>query len=272
MERSKSTEPRIHEWLRSSMGAICAALLFVSFFPHPAHAQSPGETGAKSPEFEVASVRLMVDRDKLPMEQQMSYISPSGSAEFIARNVSLTNLIEFTYGFDDPQILGRPKWMDATFYEIAARPEGDARLSYDQLKTPVARLLKQRFHLEYHRETQNEKGYALVVAKGKQKLTATKGDAAHAYLMSGRFDALNVPVSALAVMLTHALGETVVDKTGLKGNFDFKLNYAPMEATDSTQPSIFTALDEQLGLKLESRKVPVEMFVIDHVDKIPTGN
>ncbi len=254
-------------------GSMCVALLFLSFFSRLAHAQSPNVTTGKAPEFEVASVRLMVDRDKLPIEQQIFYMSPSGSAEFIARNVTLTNLIGFTYGVDDvSQIVGRPAWMDSTFYEITARPEGDAELTYDQLKPLVAQLLKERFHLQYHRETKNVKGYALVVAKGGPKLTETKGDAAHVYLMPGTLDAANTKMSMLAVMLTHALRETVADKTGLNGNFDFKLSYAPMEATDSTQPSIFTALDEQLGLRLEKQMVPVEMFAIDHVDKVPTGN
>jgi uncharacterized protein (TIGR03435 family) len=273
MERLKRTGPRVREQLQASIGATCAALIFVSFFLRAAHGQSTNGPTGKPPEFEVASVRLMVDRDKLPMEQQMSYLSPSGSAEFIARNLTLTNLIGFTYGVDDAtQIVGRPDWMDSTFYEIAAKPEGDAELTYDQLKPFVAQLLKERFHLKFHRETKNVKGYALIVAKGGPKLTATKGGSAHAYLMTGRFDAVNAHVSELAVMLTHSLRETVVDKTGLKGNFDFKLNYAPMDATDSTQPSIFTALDEQLGLRLEKQVVPVEMFVIDHVDKVPTEN
>jgi uncharacterized protein (TIGR03435 family) len=273
MGRRQSTGTQFDARLRSSMSAMCPALLLLSFFPHVASAQSANNSAAKAPEFEVASVRLMVDREKLPMEQQMFYMSPSGSAEFVARNMTLTNLIGFTYGVNSAtQIAGGPDWMDSTFYEIAAKPGGDAELTYDQLKPLVAQLLKQRFHLEYHRETKNVKGYALVVAKGGPKLAETKGDAAHAYLLSGRFDAVNTPVSMLAVMLTDALGETVVDETGLKGNFDFKLSYAPMEATDSTQPSIFTGLDEQLGLKLEKQLAPLEMFVIDHADKVPTGN
>jgi uncharacterized protein (TIGR03435 family) len=72
--------------------------------------------------------------------------------------------------------------------------------------------------------------------------------------------------------LTHALGKTVVDETGLNGNYDMKLKYAEMDAADSGLPSIFTAVEEQLGLKLVSQMVTVETFVIDHVDRVPTEN
>jgi uncharacterized protein (TIGR03435 family) len=91
-------------------------------------------------------------------------------------------------------------------------------------------------------------------------------------MMTGRLDAANVPMSIAASLLTRALGQTVVDETGLKGNYDMKLKYAEMDATDSEVPSIFTAVEEQLGLKLVSQAVPAEMFVIDHVDRVPTEN
>jgi uncharacterized protein (TIGR03435 family) len=73
-------------------------------------------------------------------------------------------------------------------------------------------------------------------------------------------------------MLARLSGKPVADKTELKGTYDFEPRYAPLEETDSTLPSIFTAVQEQLGLKLEKQMVPVEMFVIDHVDRVPTEN
>ena len=270
MKSLKSARYRVNEGLYSSMGAMCAAFLFVSFFPRPLQSQIPNSTSGKAPEFEVASIRLIPEHDVVPLEG--SPISPPGAGVFTMRQVTLALAIAWAFGIDQDRLSGGPDWLDRQCYEISAKPGGDVGLSYEQIRPLLQQLLQERFHLKYHHATKNEKGYALVAGKGGPKLAATKGGAAHGYLFRGSFDEVNAPVSALAGVLAHTLGEPVVDKTGIKGNFDFKLNYAPMEATDSTQPSIFTALDEQLGLRLEKQMVPVDIFVIDHVDKVPTGN
>jgi uncharacterized protein (TIGR03435 family) len=233
--------------------------------------QTP-DTAAEVSKFEVASVRIMQDREKLPMAQQMFSMSPPGAAEFIVRNTTLDFLIcnAFKVGGFGAPLVGMPAWMDSTYYELSAKPEGDVGLSYDQLRPLMQELLQERFHLRYHLERKSAKGYALVVAAGGPKLAIAKGAEQHAYLLPDTFDVTSSPVSMLAGMLSHALGVPVEDETGLVGNFDFKLKYAPMEATDSTLPSLSTALGEQLGLKLVRQTVPVEMFVIDHVDRVPT--
>jgi uncharacterized protein (TIGR03435 family) len=240
-----------------------------------AQAQSHApETVVNAPKFEVASVRIMEGRDKLSMAQQMFSLSPPGAAQFTVRNTTLDFLICNAFkvcGFGAP-IVGMPAWMDSTYYELSAKPEGDAGLSYDQVWPLMQELLQERFHLRYHMERKSAKGYALVVAAGGSKLAIAKGAEQHAYLLPGKFDVTSSPVSMLAGMLSHVLGVPVEDETGLAGNFDFKLNYAPMEATDSTLPSLSTAVGEQLGLKLVRQIVPVEMFVIDHVDRVPTEN
>ena len=254
--------------------ALSLACAFATTLSGWSQIQTATQNKAVKPaRFEVASVRLMTDRDKLPMTEQMYYMSPSGAALFTVRNVTLSNLIYFAFHLADPdQIAEKPAWFDSTYYEIAARPEGDAALSYDQLQPPLQQLLQERFHLSYHRETKSFKGYALVVAKDGAKLTPTKGASAHAYFMDTKFDAANEPLSVLAFVLSVSLGEHVVDQTRLNGNYDVKLNFAPIDGTESSLPSIFTALEEQLGLKLVREQVPVEMFVIDHVDKEPTEN
>jgi uncharacterized protein (TIGR03435 family) len=229
---------------------------------------------AQAQKFEVASVRIMQDREKLPMAQQMFYMSPPGAAQFAVRNATLGLLIAWAFKLSGSvhPIARRPAWMDSTYYEVTAKPEGDVGLSYDELKPMVQELLQERFHLTYHMETTRTKGYALVVAKGGSKLTPTKGEPQHAYMMTGRLDASNEPMFMVAGLLTHALGQTVVDETGLKGSYDMRLKYAEIDATDSELPSIFAAVEEQLGLKLVSQTVPVETFVIDHVDRVPTEN
>jgi uncharacterized protein (TIGR03435 family) len=229
---------------------------------------------AHAQKFEVASVRIVQDRDKLPIAQQMFYMSPPGAAQFTVRNVTIDFLIAWAFKLSGSvhPFAKRPAWMDSTYYEVTAKPEGDLGLSYDEVRPMVQELLQERFHLTYHMETTKAKGYALVVANGGPKIATTKGEAQHAYLMTGRLDAANVPMNIVASLLTHALGQTVVDETGLKGNYDMKLKYAEMDATDSELPSIFAAVEEQLGLKLVSQTMPVETFVIDHVDRVPTEN
>jgi len=224
--------------------------------------------------FEVASVRIVQDHEKLPVAQQMFYMSPPGAAQFTVRNVTLGFLIAWAFrasGSMHP-ITRRPAWMDSTYYDVTAKPEGDVGLSYNELRPMVQELLQERFHLTYHMETRRTKGYALVVANGGPKITPTKGAAERASMMAGRLDAANEPMSMIAGLLGHALEQTVVDETGLKGNYDMKLKYFETDETDSDLPSIFTAVEKQLGLKLVSQTVPVETFVIDHVDRVPTEN
>jgi uncharacterized protein (TIGR03435 family) len=181
---------------------------------------------AQAQKFEVASVHIMQGREKLPVEQQMFYMSPPGAAQFTVRNVTLDILIGWAFSSTQP-ITGKSAWMNSTYYEVTAKPEGDVGLSYDELRPMVQDLLQERFHLAYHMKTTRMKGYALVVAKGGPKLTPTKGAAQHSYVTRGRLDAANVPVSFVAGLLGYTLGQAVVDETGLKGSYDMQLNYAP---------------------------------------------
>ncbi len=197
-------------------------------------------TAEQAQKFEVASVRIMQDRDKLPVAQQMFYMSPPGAAQFTVRNVNLGFLIAWAFrtsGSAHP-IAKRPAWMDSTYYEITAKPEGDVGLSYDELRPMLQELLQERFHLTYHMDTTRTKGYALVVTNGGPKIAPTKGEAQHAYLMTGRLDAANVPMNIVASLLTHALGQTVVDETNLKGNYDMKLKFAEMDETELNNTNV----------------------------------
>ena len=90
--------------------------------------------------------------------------------------------------------------------------------------------------------------------------------------MPNGLQANGVTMKVLASMLQRPAGKPVVDQTGISGRFDFALRYAPEDATDSSLPSLFTALQEQLGLKLQSQKVPLQKFIIDHVERIPQDN
>ena len=134
-------------------------------------------------------------------------------------------------------------------------------------------LLADRFGLVTHRETRTVSGYALVKGKERPKLRASESSrAGQAATFRGRIVGRATEMVVLASMLGRPLGAPVVDKTGIKGTYDFELNFAPVESPDSSLPSIFTAIKEQLGLKLESQKVPLQMLVIDNCQRVPTEN
>ncbi len=224
--------------------------------------------GSKPPaSFEVASVRLSP-----PGGSGMTSISPPGSQTFTATNVRMEILISMAYGVDSDRVSGGPSWMGSQAYDVTAKAEGGARLSYQELGPPLQKLLEERFHLAVHRQTKEGSGYALVIAKGGPKLTETKGGAPHAYILKGGVNLQNSPIDGLAGTLSRPAGRSVVNETGIKGNYDITLEYAPEGAVDSAKPSLFTALQEQLGLQLVPRKVPIETVVIDRVDRVPTEN
>ena len=230
------------------------------------HSQSKPDA---SQSFEVASVR------PAPADHGYTSISPSGAAQFTANNVSMMVLVEMAYGVNGNQISASPSWFDSDLYDIAAKPEGDIGLSYEQMRPMLQQLLKQRFQLAVHREKKDVPGYVLVVAKSGPKLQAGKESSAGLYILQDGLQGPSMSMATLAGMLASPVGRPVIDKTGLTGNYDIKLSYAPVAAdasTDSTLPSIFTAVQEQLGLKLEGQKVPVDFVVIDHAEKVPSDN
>jgi uncharacterized protein (TIGR03435 family) len=223
--------------------------------------------GAAAPSFEVASVRLVSG------EHGSTSISPAGSARFTARNASMKVLIEYAFGVDDKQISGENLgWMDSELYDVEAKPEGDVILNYEQMKPLLQDLLARRFKLAFHREQKDFRGFGLVVAKNGSKLQASKEPSSGIYILRDGLRGRGIPMAILASMLARPVGRPVVDKTGITGNYDIKLKFAPEGSTDSQLPSIFTALQEQLGLKLKPQKVPVEMLVIDHLGKVPSEN
>jgi len=163
--------------------------------------------------------------------------------------------------------------MESTLYDVSAKPDSEKGPTYDQLKPMLQQLLAQRFNLLTHGDKREMKGYSLVVAKAGQRLTASRSEGpVSAFITANRLQAAGVKMKDLAALLTLALKEPVKDDTAITGTFDVKLNYAPLGAMDSSSPSIFTALQEQLGLKLEPARVAVQMVVIDHVDRVPTEN
>src|SRR3984957_3565272 len=247
-----------------------------------------GSAVLKRQQFEAASIK-----PSAPMGMGMVKIGiqmlPGGRISMAG--VSRKLLIQQAYGVRDFQIVGGPQWLGSERYDITAKPEGAA--SPEQVKVMIQGLLADRFKLQFHRETKELPTYALVVAKGGPKFSASKQDEGPAdesdkpkgprIMMKGRgnFNLEGAPVTALASQLSQVLGRSVIDKSGLQGNYDFKLEWTPDEnlqgfgkpaEAEHSAPvaagiSIFTALQDQLGLKLESTKGPVEILVIEGAEK-----
>ena len=246
---------------------LAATLLVIATIAPPRISAQPQAPPAPTSSFEVATVRPS------PPNHGYTSISPFGSDRFTAANASLSYLIQLAFSVEGRhQLSGAPDWLDSEFFDITAKAADGAHLSYEQLQPLLQQLLRDRFHLVAHRETRNLPGYVLLVAKGDPKLHITKGGAPYGYIFAGKLRLQNSEIDSLAATLVTPLGRPVINKTGIQGNYDIKLDYAAEGATDSSLPSIFTALQEQLGLKLESQKGPVQMLVIDHVDKTPTEN
>ena len=223
---------------------------------------------AQAPDsFEVASVRLIP-----PGESGLTSISPAGSPSFMARNVTLQILISLAYGIDSDRVTGGPSWLESQQYDISAKWEGNAQLSYEQLRIPLQKLLAERFQVVIHQQMKEQSGYALVTAKNGPKLTETKGGSPHGYILKNAIDLQNGSMDTLAGILRRPARAPVVNETGLKGNYDIRINFAPDDAPNSNLPTLFTALREKLGLQLISRKSQVEMIVIDRVERVPAEN
>ncbi len=234
--------------------------------------------------FDVASIK-----PSSPDTHGMSIgITPGGS--FKATGVTLKSLLMQAYNVRDFQVSGGPGWIDTDRYDILTKSEGPAvseadlggmtdqqRNAFrDGLLAKVRLLLADRFQLKIHKETKELPVYGLVIAKSGSKLTTAVEDGKPGGSMSmSRGDtgksvmtARKMEVESLARQLSNQVGRTVLDQTGLTGKYDFKMTWAPdLAETSSEGPSLFTALQDQLGLKLDAQKGPVEIIVIDSVQK-----
>ena len=281
--------------------AVLAAVATVAVVA-PILAQSaPPDSTADLPSFEVASIRQNKSGEFVG---RFGY-EPGG--QLVVVNNALRNLIRSAYGLQNYQILGGPDWMNADRYDVSARASGDP--SQEQLRLMLRRLLSERFKLAARLETREIPTYALVLARPGRSLGPGLRRAALDCLaitaaaekrgvapqlpqpegnrpacgtrsMPGSMMGAGVSMSDLARNLAGPANRMVVDKTGLPGSWDFDLTFAldqPLPNIPGLPPPpvdvvpLFTALEEQLGLKLEPQTGPVEVLVIDHVER-PTPN
>lgn len=211
---------------------------------------------------------------------------------FITVNTTLDDMMTFAYGIQQKQIVGGPDWIRTDKYDLLAEPAGEGQPNDHQWKIMVQKLMADRFQLKFHHEKRDLSVYAIIAGKNGPKLTKSQGDPNG---LPGLFFSrlqpavLNVRNATMAdfagVMQSAALDRPVVDQTGLSGRYDFTLTWTPDEsqfgglgvrvpppAKDANAPpGLFTAIQEQLGLKLKPTRAPAEVIVIDHVEK-PSPN
>jgi uncharacterized protein (TIGR03435 family) len=228
--------------------------------------------------FEVASVK-----DSAPNQRGYS-IAPAGGG-MKARNCPLSTVIQEAYAIQPFQLSAGPSWIRTARYDIDAKA-GDAQAARGQLRAMLQSLLADRFQLAVHRETRELPVYSLTIAKGGPKLTPVPNPpAAHGVdfrnggtLILGRA----ATMQELAEALSFRVERSVTDHTGLDGRYDFRIEFTPDEAVprfgeehaplgDVDGSSLFTALQEQAGLRLESSRGPVPILVVDRVAR-PSAN
>lgn len=228
------------------------------------------------PQFEVASVKP-VDTSKLSNAIAMN-IGTVRREEVTFGNATLNDCIRFAYRMaSDAQIEG-PDWIKSKrfLYDIVAR--GVPGSSRPELQAMMQTLLAERFKLVTHREQKEMSYYALVVSRSGPKMQPAKEipDGFQGTTYGGNIASI-LPMKTLAYLLSRFETERpIIDQTGLNGMYDVKLQWALRQLQnaepDASGPSLYTALEEQLGLKLEARKGPVEILVVESAEKVPAAN
>ncbi len=234
---------------------IAASLLCFSMW-----AQPKGD----APTFDVASVKPNHSGEGTAITHNMG-------ADVQMRNVPLRAYILMAYDIPDYQ-LQAPDWVRSERYDIAAKAAPDT--PHEIISRMMQALLAERFQLTVHRESKTLSAYVLVVGKNGPKLKESKADSPKGGTSKTHLSAQKATMAKLAEMLGRVLGGPVADRTGLTGFYDAELTWTPDDGknADSSGPSIFTAIQEQLGLKLETSKFTADVLVVDRANKIPTEN
>ncbi len=215
--------------------------------------------------------------------------------QFSARGYEFRTLVSAAFNVSPKAISGGPAWIDSDHYDIVAKPPGQVRPSLQEQMKMLRELLADRFKLAFHREQKNMPYYALTVANGGLKLkesafdpnSTPEGPPPLVFVISPLLVRLPARYATMAevawVFQRSALDRPVLDQTGLTGRYDFDLEWAPDETQfggifrnpvnpdDGAKPGLFAAIQQQLGLRLDSAKGPVEAMVIDRAER-PTEN
>ena len=238
-----------------------------------------------SPAFEVATIK--------PSDPaRPGQIVTLRGAEVITTNTTVHDLINLAYWLHPKQLTGGPAWTESEKYDMAGKPDAPGQPSVDQMKMMIQKLLADRFQLKFHFEKRDLSAYAVTITKAGAKIIRSQDDpkglpgwnfgrAASGTTLTFR----NSPMSQVTAILQNFLDKPVVDQSGLSERYDFTLTFTPDAAqtvrlggpptsapdNPDAAPDLFAAFQLQLGLKLESTKAPVDVMVIDKVEK-PSEN
>jgi uncharacterized protein (TIGR03435 family) len=249
------------------------------------------QAGAQSPAprpsfdaFEVATIKPVA-----PDPKSARYILMRGTDTFVEKDYNLKLLIAAAYDLNPREIVGGPSWVESDRFDIVARTPGTVRPTHEEQMRMLRNLLADRFKLTFHRQTKEFSIYELQVDKGGPKLkpSAEPADAAPALISTVYPDHIAMPARNAAmsdfvsILQRAVLDRPVVDKTGLAGRYDFDLVWAPdasqfggevaVAPSNASSPPFFTAVREQIGLRLVATRGPAEALVIDSAS-LPSPN
>ena len=252
------------------IGILCLAVSGVSLEAGFSQRNLPAEQPLASdlPDFAVVSIKRLSDPG-----QSGALYTPDG---LVAHGPLLT-VIRLAYSrirSSDEEFVGVPDWVRADRFDIEAKVDPSEvgrfqKLTYAEKALMVQKLLASRFKLKVHEEPREQAGYDLVVIKSGLKVKASDPGPGVTLFNGHEIKAQGYAIANLGVPLSQIVGRSVQDKTGLSGNYSFDMNWAPQIAGDAAYsgPSIFSALEEQLGLKLLPAKHKVMVLIVDHAEK-----
>jgi uncharacterized protein (TIGR03435 family) len=257
-------------------GVLLAGVMLVAALPRALGQEQEGKRMAADahPSYEVATIKPSDPED------HSAGFQSRGHRLFI-ENEPMDQLIAFAYTLHSKQIVDGPEWFSKDRYNIEGVPDVEGEPSVQQQREMLQKLLAERFGLKFHRTQRELPIYAITVAKGGPKLAVSKSDPNSVRDQSGynkgveqtwRFT--NNSMADFAEGMEGLLDRPVVDETGLKGKFDFGLEWTVDGAVNSdpkAPPGLFTAVQEQLGLKIDATKGPAEVLVVEHVER-PSAN
>jgi uncharacterized protein (TIGR03435 family) len=229
------------------------------------------------PDWEVVTVKAR-DRSDTNNAESMNM----QGRQLVIANRTVEGMLAFAYGVQKVQIVGAPGWIETERWDVHGLPDVPGHPSLRQTQSLIRKLLAERFGLKLHRETKELAVYAVTVAKGGEKMARSAGDPngtpdenerSNGGVVTMRMT--NMSMSEFAPDLGYFLGRPAVDQTGLTGRYDFQLKWTADEsrapADGSAPPGLFTAIQEQIGLKLEPVKAQTEVLVVDAVER-PSAN
>ena len=194
---------------------------------------------------------------------------------FVTEGTTFVDVFKYAFGVHPDQVVGGPEWLRTERFDIVADPETDKRSSSDEMKAMMRQLLVERFHVVMHQEQKVLSVYAVQKAVDAPKLTKSAGNdrgiPVVGYDPRGELQVGNATMANFAGFLQRfVLDRPAVDQTGIEGKFDLVLRWTPDDVRGGdagAEPGLFTAMKEQLGLKLQATKAGVEVFVVDRAER-----